>query len=107
MIGLEFYKMSGHGNDFILVDNWDGQVGVADMPELTRAVCRRQNGVGADGMIFILRWAGRSGFRLALLQCRRQFGGNVRQRRSLRRPVRLFERDRTGGNELHDPGRYH
>ena len=53
MIGLEFYKMSGHGNDFILVDNWDGQVGEADMPSLTRAVCRRQYGVGADGMVFI------------------------------------------------------
>ena len=53
MIGLEFTKMSGHGNDFILVDNWDGQIGRADMPGLTRAVCRRQLGVGADGMVFI------------------------------------------------------
>ncbi|MBU2548416.1 MAG: diaminopimelate epimerase [Proteobacteria bacterium] len=53
MIGLEFTKMSGHGNDFILVDNWDGQVGQADMPGLTKAVCRRHLGVGADGMVFI------------------------------------------------------
>lgn len=53
MIGLEFYKMSGHGNDFVLVDNWDGKIGPEEMPELTRAVCRRQLGVGADGMVFI------------------------------------------------------
>jgi len=53
MVGLEFYKMSGHGNDFILVDNWEKQVGEADMPSLTRAVCHRRYGVGADGMIFI------------------------------------------------------
>ncbi len=53
MINLEFYKISGHGNDFILVDNWDGQVGPADMSTLAKAVCRRRLGVGADGMVFI------------------------------------------------------
>lgn len=51
--GIEFYKMSGHGNDFVLVDNWDGGVAPADMPDLARAVCRRRTGVGADGMLFI------------------------------------------------------
>lgn len=45
--------MSGHGNDFVIVDNWDGQVKSAEMPELVRAVCRRRFGVGADGMVFI------------------------------------------------------
>ncbi len=54
MVGLEFFKMSGHGNDFVVVDNRDGQVGQADMPSLVKAVCRRQLGVGADGMIFIV-----------------------------------------------------
>jgi len=53
MIGLEFYKMCGHGNDFVIVDNWSNQVGAADMPDLARAVCRPRFGVGADGMIFI------------------------------------------------------
>ena len=46
MVNMEFYKMSGHGNDFILVDNWDGQVAAADMPEMARLVCRRQYGGG-------------------------------------------------------------
>jgi diaminopimelate epimerase len=53
MINLEFYKMSGHGNDFVIVDNWEGLVGAADMPSLAKAVCRRRLGVGADGMVFI------------------------------------------------------
>jgi diaminopimelate epimerase len=53
MVNLEFYKMSGHGNDFILVDNWEGEIGVADMPDLARALCRRRLSVGADGMVFI------------------------------------------------------
>ena len=54
MVNLEFYKMSGHGNDFILVDNWEGQVGEADMAGLAKAVCRRKVSVGADGMVFVM-----------------------------------------------------
>ena len=53
MVGLEFVKMSGHGNDFVLVDNRDRKVETADMAGLARAVCRRQLSVGADGIVFI------------------------------------------------------
>ncbi|MBW2087297.1 MAG: diaminopimelate epimerase, partial [Deltaproteobacteria bacterium] len=53
MEGLEFYKMSGHGNDFILVDNRKKQVKDEGMAPLVRAVCRRRLSIGADGMIFI------------------------------------------------------
>jgi diaminopimelate epimerase len=53
MTEFEFYKMSGHGNDFILVDNWDGVVAPERMPELARALCRRRLSVGADGIVFI------------------------------------------------------
>lgn len=53
MIDLEFYKMSGHGNDFVIVDNWEGIVKEENMADLAKAVCRRQNGVGADGMVFV------------------------------------------------------
>ena len=52
-VGLAFTKMSGHGNDFLFVDNREGKVGSAEMPFLTQAACRRQYGVGADGMVFI------------------------------------------------------
>lgn len=54
MENLEFYKMSGHGNDFILVDNRDGRVAESDMVAITRAACRRRLSIGADGMVFII-----------------------------------------------------
>lgn len=51
---LKIHKMSGHGNDFIIVDNRAGQVAEADYVPLARGLCRRAISVGADGMIFIV-----------------------------------------------------
>jgi diaminopimelate epimerase len=51
--GLVFWKMSGSGNDFILVDNRSGRVRREDMPGLARRICRRRESVGADGLIFV------------------------------------------------------
>jgi diaminopimelate epimerase len=51
---LTVTKMSGSGNDFILMDNRDGKVSEAEMPDLVRALCRRRVSIGADGMIFIV-----------------------------------------------------
>lgn len=48
---LEFTKMHGAGNDFVCVSLYD-QI-VKNPPELTRDVCDRQRGVGADGLILI------------------------------------------------------
>ena len=51
---IEFWKMSGSGNDFILMDNRDGTVAEKDMSCLTQRACRRRESVGADGMIFVI-----------------------------------------------------
>lgn len=59
---LEFVKMNGAGNDFVLIDNRDGTV------QLNRAqivqLCHRQRGIGADGLFLLVpcrsgkaRWA--------------------------------------------------
>lgn len=48
-----FYKMSGSGNDFILIDNRDGAVDAEKIKDFVAAVCRRKFSVGADGLIFI------------------------------------------------------
>lgn len=48
-----FFKMCGSGNDFIVADNRDGRVAVADMPELAQKLCRHKLSIGADGLIFI------------------------------------------------------
>jgi diaminopimelate epimerase len=50
---ITFTKMSGSGNDFILIDNRQGVVPLELGPELARTVCRRKVSVGADGLILI------------------------------------------------------
>jgi diaminopimelate epimerase len=50
---IDFYKMSGSGNDFILVDNRANIIEAEVAPELARNLCRRKVSVGADGLILI------------------------------------------------------
>jgi len=50
---LDFWKMSGSGNDFIVIDHRDRRIPEADQPEFARRVCRRMFSVGADGLILI------------------------------------------------------
>ncbi len=50
---IEFFKMSGSGNDFILIDNRDGALAVNDITEFVKALCTRKGSVGADGLIII------------------------------------------------------
>lgn len=50
---IEFYKMSGAGNDFILVDNRSGVFDFPDTGAIVRKLCRRGMSVGADGLILI------------------------------------------------------
>jgi len=48
---LRFAKYHGAGNDFILVD---GRGAERDWPALARAICQRNLGAGADGLIVAL-----------------------------------------------------
>jgi diaminopimelate epimerase len=48
---INFTKMSGAGNDFIVVDNRLGQAGLTH--EQIRSLCTRRTGVGADGLILL------------------------------------------------------
>jgi len=50
---IEFYKMSGSGNDFIIVDNRDRIVDETDLLNFIIKVCRRKMSVGADGFILV------------------------------------------------------
>jgi len=52
LIGLPVYKMTGSGNDFVMVD---ARVSTpADWtPEDMQAVCARGTGIGADGIVFV------------------------------------------------------
>lgn len=46
---IDFWKLHGAGNDFILVDNSRGQI--EDLSLLASTVCHRRYGVGADGLM--------------------------------------------------------
>jgi diaminopimelate epimerase len=50
---ISFTKMSGTGNDFIIIDNRNGKIKNPEMPDLAARACRRQFSVGADGLILI------------------------------------------------------
>ncbi|MDY6953043.1 MAG: diaminopimelate epimerase [Thermodesulfobacteriota bacterium] len=52
---ISFFKMSGSGNDFIIVDNRDRMVGDEGLGPWIASVCRRKHSVGADGLILIER----------------------------------------------------
>lgn len=46
---MRFTKMHGAGNDFVILD--PGEVEGLDLRDLTRRICERHFGVGADGML--------------------------------------------------------
>ena len=52
MIGLPVYKMTGSGNDFVMLD---ARVSAPDdwSAEDMQAVCARGTGIGADGIVFV------------------------------------------------------
>ncbi len=50
---IPFYKMSGAGNDFIIIDNRNQIVGQDDLSGFIANVCRRKMSAGADGLILI------------------------------------------------------
>lgn len=47
---IEFTKMHGLGNDFIIIDNRDGRLAATYLADLAPVFCRRNFGIGADGL---------------------------------------------------------
>jgi len=52
---VPFFKMTGTGNDFIVIDNREGLLDADQCHDLVRQACRRKLSVGADGIILIER----------------------------------------------------
>jgi diaminopimelate epimerase len=50
--GTLFYKMTGSGNDFVMLD---GRTTSPDRwpPDRVRTICDRRNGIGADGLVIL------------------------------------------------------
>jgi diaminopimelate epimerase len=49
---VQFTKMNGAGNDFVLIDNREGKVALRR--EDVIRICHRQRGVGADGLLLLV-----------------------------------------------------
>ena len=48
---MKFTKVHGLGNDFVLIEDMKNTIG--DYTELAKKLCRRQTGVGADGLLVV------------------------------------------------------
>lgn len=51
---IDFTKMEGLGNDFIMIDDMDGALGKIGYPAIAKKLCDRRFGVGADGIIMAI-----------------------------------------------------
>ena len=50
---MNFWKMNGAGNDFILLTDMERRIPEAALPGLARTVCERRLSVGADGLMVL------------------------------------------------------
>lgn len=48
---MHFTKMHGLGNDFVMIEDFDGKI--QNKNDMARKLCDRHTGIGADGLIFI------------------------------------------------------
>jgi diaminopimelate epimerase len=56
MAGLGFVKLQGNGNDFILIDEIDGELIPEEMkPKFASLYTDRRFGIGADGVLFLAK----------------------------------------------------
>ncbi len=69
---IEFTKMSGAGNDFVVMDNRSGVV--AQPADLARVLCDRRKGIGADGLL-LLEKSDRADFLMRYFNSDGSYGG--------------------------------
>ncbi len=70
---IEFAKVEGAGNDFILIDNRSG-IYKFPLKEFARIVCHRRSGIGADGLI-VLEKSNKADFKMRYLNSDGSEGG--------------------------------
>ena len=52
-MAIEFTKMSGSGNDFVIIDNRKPIIEDSNKVDFVKRICNRKMSVGADGVIFV------------------------------------------------------
>ncbi len=72
-IRLHFTKMSGAGNDFVVVENMNGEL-LCNKDALAVALCSRHTGIGADGLL-VLERSPRADFFMSYYNADGSYGG--------------------------------
>ncbi|MEP0822037.1 MAG: diaminopimelate epimerase [Ignavibacterium sp.] len=70
---LEFTKMSGAGNDFVVLDN--RAESIRDKPGLAKRLCDRHWGVGADGLLLVEKSSRGADYRMEYYNADGSYGG--------------------------------
>jgi diaminopimelate epimerase len=50
---MKFWKMQGLGNDYIVIDNRNGQYDDQKISQIARELCSRRFAIGADGVLYV------------------------------------------------------
>lgn len=50
---MEFWKMNGAGNDFIIINNIKEQIPQDKLPKIVKTLCERHMSIGADGFMVV------------------------------------------------------
>jgi diaminopimelate epimerase len=50
---MNFWKMHGLGNDYVVIDNREGAIAEKDTSALAKKLCERRFSVGADGLLLV------------------------------------------------------
>ena len=50
---MDFYKMQGAGNDFIIINNMKLNIPVDKLPSIAKKLCQRKMSIGADGFMVV------------------------------------------------------
>jgi len=50
---MQFWKMHGLGNDYVVIDNRDGKISDKQAPRWAERLCERRFSVGADGLLLV------------------------------------------------------
>lgn len=64
---MDFWKMNGAGNDFIILQDMDCQLNNNDLPIIAKTLCRRHLSVGADGLMVVRPAMQQGDFRMIFL----------------------------------------
>ncbi len=61
---MEFCKMNGAGNDFLIINNMNGEITQNQWPTIAKTLCERRMSIGADGLMVVEKPTGDADYRM-------------------------------------------